>query len=64
MDIFLCAEKERHKIIYGSKTVVKTMDIFYWVSVEKKHKKNCRPRYGNNISVFNIIYSTIILFFF
>ena len=65
MDIFLiclCAEKERHMALrYLSK-----LWIYFTLGISRK--KNIREivaqDLGNNISVLNIIYSTVILFFF
>ena len=57
-----CRKRKTH----GSKTIVKTMDIFYNGYLQKKNniRETVAQDLGNNISVLNIIYSTVILFFF
>ena len=59
---FMCRKRKTH----GSKTFVKTMDIFYNGYLQKKNniRETVAQDLGNNISVLNIIYSTVILFSF
>ena len=62
-NIFVCRKRKTH----GSKTFGSQNNgsILQWLSAEKNNiRETVAQDLGNNISVLNIIYSTVVLFFF